>query len=82
MQPVDMTEPRRAIDHRHHDRGDQVAAPRSVVARQPHRARLRETVEEAARFRVCIQWEFSIASDGHKKPQAAGQNDTPAASAA
>jgi len=51
VQPVDVTEPRSSVDHRHHDGRNQVAHPRGVVACEFHRTRLDETLEEPARLR-------------------------------
>ena len=55
MQPVEVSEPRRPVDHRHHHRRDLVAHLRRVIARQPHRARLDEAVEESVRLRELAQ---------------------------
>ena len=55
VEAVEVPEPRRAVDHRHHHRGDQVAHVGRVVARQPHRARLDKAVEEASGLRELAQ---------------------------
>ena len=55
MEAVEVPEPRRPIDHRHHHSRDQVAHRRGVVAREPHRARLDEAVEEASCLRELAQ---------------------------
>ena len=55
VEAVAVPEPSRPVDHRHHHRRDQVADLGRVVARQPHRARLDEAVEESAGLRELAQ---------------------------
>ena len=55
VEAVAVPEPRRPVYHRHHHRRDQVADLGRVVARQPHRARLDEAVEETAGRRELAQ---------------------------